>query len=98
VQVIERFQDFTLIEAEPKTGRTHQIRIHLSALGHPLVGEQLYVKQETKPPMLQRHFLHASYLEFRHPRTGEKLSFTSPLPDELEELLHRLPVIPRMLD
>lgn len=90
VQVIERFRAFTLLEAEPRTGRTHQIRIHLAALGHPLVGEQLYAHQDYESPLVHRHFLHASFLKFRHPRTGHWLSFTSPLPQELDQLVHSL--------
>lgn len=90
VRVIERFRAFTLLEAEPKTGRTHQIRIHLAALGHPLVGEELYARQECESSLLRRHFLHASFLQFRHPRTGQWLCFTSPLPQELDQFIRRL--------
>jgi 23S rRNA pseudouridine1911/1915/1917 synthase len=91
VRVVERFSNYTLIEAEPKTGRTHQIRIHLAAVGHPLVGDRLYGKKdEVRAPVLERHFLHASSLEFHHPKTGEWLAFSSLLPPDLKSLIANL--------
>jgi 23S rRNA pseudouridine1911/1915/1917 synthase len=97
--VLERFPGFTLIGAELKTGRTHQIRIHLAAIGHPLVGDATYgnePQEASRPPVektgstINRHFLHASYLQFRHPRSGEPLSFSSPLPKDLASLIDRI--------
>ncbi len=92
-RVLERFQHFTLLEAEPRTGRTHQIRVHFASIGHPVVGDRLYGApaklhlagrtQET----LARNFLHAASLEIRHPKTGEPLRLEAPLPEELQEFL-----------
>ena len=73
-----------LVEVRPKTGRTHQIRVHLAAIGHPVVGDALYGTADAE---LGRHFLHAARLGFRHPTTGEWASFESPLPSELESAL-----------
>jgi 23S rRNA pseudouridine1911/1915/1917 synthase len=85
---------FTLVEVKIDTGRTHQIRVHLSSIGHPVVGDTLYgapremhsqrVKHVTGPTLsLDRNFLHAAELELAHPRTGAKIALTSPLPQEL---------------
>ena len=86
-RVLERLLNFTLVEAFPKTGRTHQIRVHFSSLGHPLAGDTLY---GGKNPRLDRQFLHAHVLGFRLPATGEYMEFTSPLPAELDAFLVRL--------
>jgi len=78
---------FTLLEARIGTGRTHQIRVHLSSIGHPVAGDTLYgapVKVEGHPP-LGRYFLHAHRIRFRRPSTGEEVTLESPLPGELEE-------------
>ncbi|MDP3063730.1 MAG: RluA family pseudouridine synthase [Chloroflexota bacterium] len=74
----------TLVELLPETGRTHQIRVHMAALGHPLVGDALYGRRD---PRLSRQFLHAHLLAFNHPATGQRMEFTSPLPEELARLL-----------
>jgi 23S rRNA pseudouridine1911/1915/1917 synthase len=87
--------DFSLLEVMIKTGRTHQIRVHLAAIGHPVVGDDVYgerryaqfVKKYGKPG---RYFLHAAELKFAHPRTGEVLHFESPLPAELNALMERI--------
>ena len=87
---------FTLLEIKIDTGRTHQIRVHLSSLGHPVVGDALYgATRELKPRtggtlVLSRNFLHAAALELRHPRTGETLSLARDLPEELQEFLRQL--------
>lgn len=86
-RVMERLPGFTLVEAVPKTGRTHQIRVHFSSLGHPLAGDSLY---GGKDPRLDRQFLHAHILGFRLPTTEEYVEFTSPLPVELDALLVQL--------
>ena len=82
---------FTLLEVKIETGRTHQIRVHMAALGHPVVGDTLYgAPREIKgdPAIaLGRNFLHAAAIEFKHPRTGEPLVFERPLPRELHEFL-----------
>jgi 23S rRNA pseudouridine1911/1915/1917 synthase len=91
---------FSLLRIRIETGRTHQIRVHLAQIGHPVVGDTLYGGQRHRnlgDPRLQaavkemqRHFLHAHRLEFCHPRTGEVLSFSSPLPEPLAQFLSRL--------
>jgi len=86
------FGKFTLLEIKIDTGRTHQIRVHLSSLGHPVVGDTVYgapaqVKGTKGAISLGRNFLHAGALEFRHPRTGELLLFARGLPRELEQFL-----------
>ena len=91
-RVLEHFRDFSLLEVGIKTGRMHQIRVHLSAIGHPVVGDDVYgertYKQFTKKfgPM-NRYFLHASELRFTHPTTGMAMKFHSSLPSELQKLL-----------
>lgn len=86
-QVVRRYKEATLIEALPKTGRTHQIRAHMASIGHPLVGDGLY-GGGTK--LLGRQFLHAARLAFTHPRTGQRVSFEAKLPDDLERVLAQL--------
>jgi len=77
----------------PETGRTHQIRVHMLAAGHPLVADQLYVgKKRAQVDTLwcQRQFLHASVLELTHPRSGERLKLEAPLATDLEACLQEL--------
>lgn len=86
-------QGFCLVECEPKTGRTHQIRVHFAHTKHPIVGDGMYVgKKRAKLDALwcPRQFLHAQYLEFNHPRTGDVMRFTAPLPLELDSVLQLL--------
>ncbi len=81
---------YCLVEATLETGRTHQIRVHLAAIGHPIVGDPTYGVVD--PALgLQRQFLHACRLAFDHPVTGQRLTFTSPLPEDLARVLARLP-------
>jgi 23S rRNA pseudouridine1911/1915/1917 synthase len=77
-------QGYSLVDVRPSTGRTHQIRVHFAALGHPLVGDRLYGRPS---PVLGRQFLHAHRLAFRHPADGRPLEFESPLPEELSAAL-----------
>jgi 23S rRNA pseudouridine1911/1915/1917 synthase len=95
------FGKFSLLELKIDTGRTHQIRVHLASLGHPVVGDTLYgaprlVKSRNSKHLLEkelslsRNFLHATRLELAHPRTGKVLSFSQPLPRGLLEFLERL--------
>ena len=91
-----RLDGFTLIEADLRTGRTHQIRVHFSTLGCPVVGDSLYgaprrerVASETLPP-LERNFLHSARLAFAHPRTGKQIDVRAPLPPELANYLKTL--------
>jgi 23S rRNA pseudouridine1911/1915/1917 synthase len=86
---------FSLLEVKIETGRTHQIRVHLSSLGRPVVGDTLYgAPRKTggygEPTSLERNFLHAAAIQFLHPTTGEALSFDQPLPGKLEEFLRRI--------
>ena len=95
-RVVKRLPHFTLLEAMPHTGRTHQIRVHLSSIGHPVVGDTLYGAPGNlrlggrEVLTLDRTFLHAAALEFVHPRSGESLALKSPLPAELEDFLGRM--------
>jgi 23S rRNA pseudouridine1911/1915/1917 synthase len=86
--VLERLGDMTLVEARLETGRTHQIRVHFSAIGHPVAGDPVYSRRD--PLGLGRQFLHSHRLEFPHPFTGEDLRFDAPLPEDLEAVLVRL--------
>ncbi len=89
-QVLKRFQSYTLCEVIPKTGRKHQIRVHFSYLGHPVVGDKIYgFKNQILPPGLKRHFLHASFLKIKCP-DGKEREFKSDLPGELKKVLEGL--------
>ena len=84
-EVVELLSQESYLEARLETGRTHQIRAHFAAIGHPLTGDPTYGGAERYG--LGRQFLHAHRLAFAHPRTGERLSFSSPLPEDLEAAL-----------
>jgi 23S rRNA pseudouridine1911/1915/1917 synthase len=91
-RIASQYGKFTLLELRIDTGRTHQIRVHLASLGHPVVGDTLYgapreLRGEEASISLPRNFLHATALQFEHPRTGVELSFSRPLPEQLEEFL-----------
>ncbi|MBR2383635.1 MAG: RluA family pseudouridine synthase [Anaerotignum sp.] len=88
-RVIERMEKFTLIEAQLETGRTHQIRVHMTYIGHPLLGDPVYGPKK-QPVSLEGQALHARVLGFIHPRTGEYMEFEAPLPPYFEALLERL--------
>ncbi len=101
VHVLERmttpYGAFTLVEVKIETGRTHQIRVHLQALGHPVVGDFLYGAPHVVRRLdgdggleLERNFLHAARLEFTHPRTGAEVEVEAPLAAELVEFLRKL--------
>jgi 23S rRNA pseudouridine1911/1915/1917 synthase len=83
-KVIRFLGNYTLLEVMPQTGRTHQIRVHLAAIGYPVVGDATY---GIKSPILSRQFLHAHKLGFSLPSTGKYVEFTSPLPEDLEKAL-----------
>jgi 23S rRNA pseudouridine1911/1915/1917 synthase len=98
---LEEFDGCTLLEIFPQTGRTHQIRVHLSSVGHPVLGDALYGRKgrpgAIHDPVLKecvrrmnRQALHAQRLEFTHPRTGERVQFVSPIPRDIEEVLECL--------
>jgi 23S rRNA pseudouridine1911/1915/1917 synthase len=91
-RVQEHFRGFSLLDVKIRTGRTHQIRVHLSAIGHPVVGDDVYGERSFKEFVrkfgtINRYFLHATVLRFHHPTTGVPLEFHSELPSELQKLL-----------
>ncbi|MBN1254366.1 MAG: RluA family pseudouridine synthase [Deltaproteobacteria bacterium] len=99
--VQERFEGITFVQVSPKTGRTHQIRVHMASINHPLVGDPLYTKTRRfaqiedsvlreRIEALGRQALHASRIAFRHPITGKTLEFTAPLPADIENILEVL--------
>ncbi|MCD6505849.1 RluA family pseudouridine synthase [Candidatus Poribacteria bacterium] len=103
VRILEDYGRYALIEARPKTGRTHQIRVHLSHIGHPVVGDPMYgggrkrsIKEapdeEIRKVMerITRQMLHAHTLSFRHPATGKWMSFSAPIPEDMKEVIERL--------
>ena len=100
-RVVERFDGFTLLEIFPQTGRTHQIRVHLSSIGHPLLGDPLYGRKgrpgTIHAPTLKecvwrmnRQALHAHRLVINHPQTGQRVEFVSPIPQDMEDVLEWL--------
>jgi 23S rRNA pseudouridine1911/1915/1917 synthase len=99
-RVIDRSEKFTLLNVDIKTGRTHQIRVHLASINHPVVGDETYNSGRDKTVAdltirqtiadLGRFFLHAEKLSFTHPKTGERMRFKQPLPEELEDFLKLL--------
>ena len=86
-KVLERFDQFTYVECELETGRTHQIRVHMSSIGHPLLGDVVYGPKKSAVPNLQGQTLHAMVLGFLHPVSNEYMEFTAPLPEYFEKLL-----------
>ena len=99
-KVRERFEKFALMDVEIKTGRTHQIRVHLASINHPVVGDAVYnegrdntiadIEVRKAVEKLNRFFLHAERLSFTHPATADRLEFTVPIPPELRSLLDKL--------
>jgi 23S rRNA pseudouridine1911/1915/1917 synthase len=90
-----KFGKFTLLDVKIDTGRTHQIRVHMAAMGHPVVGDTMYgaprqARGKNAVIGLRRNFLHSAELEFRHPRTGEAIALKSELPEELREFLRKV--------
>jgi 23S rRNA pseudouridine1911/1915/1917 synthase len=88
--VLNRFRDYTHIECRLETGRTHQIRVHMASIGHPLLGDVVYGPARC-PYRLEGQTLHAGVLGFVHPRSGEYMEFSAPLPEYFEKLLRTLP-------
>lgn len=89
-QVLRRFRRFTFVECQLETGRTHQIRVHMAGIGHPLLGDQVYGPAKVPFSGLQGQTLHAGVLGIIHPSTGEYMEFTAPLPAYFEALLKKL--------
>ena len=89
-KVLERFGEYTYIQCQLETGRTHQIRVHMASIGHPLVGDEVYGPKKCPFKGLQGQTLHAKTLGVIHPRTGEYLEVNAPLPEYFTDLLDRL--------
>jgi 23S rRNA pseudouridine1911/1915/1917 synthase len=91
LEVRERFPGATLLVARPRTGRTHQIRVHLRSVGHPILGDRAYGGggDDARRLGLSRPFLHAWRLSFAHPVTGDRIEVEEPLPNDLQEALRR---------
>lgn len=96
-KVIKLYKDVTMVEAEPKTGRTHQIRVHFAENGYPLLGDRVYGPRKHKSDLLDsisknlgRQALHASTIGFVHPRGGEYVEFQAPLPNDMREVINTL--------
>ena len=88
-EVLERFGSYTYISCRLETGRTHQIRVHMTSIGHPLVGDPKYTAKKN-PFAIVGQALHSLTLSLTHPRTGTEMTFTAPLPADMEEILHTL--------
>ena len=88
-EVLERFGDYTYVSCRLETGRTHQIRVHMTSIGHPLVGDPKYTAKKN-PFAIVGQALHSLTLSLTHPRTGTEMTFTAPLPADMEEILHTL--------
>ncbi len=88
-EVVERFGKYTLVRCKLRTGRTHQIRVHMEYLGYPLVGDPKYSPMKT-PFAIQGQALHSQTLEFTHPRTGERMHFEAALPEDMHKIIMRL--------
>lgn len=89
VKVLERYREYTLVEAFLETGRTHQIRVHMAKIGHPVVGDPVYGPRK-QPFSLPGQMLHATEISFKHPVTGEIMGFIQPIPIDMENLLNRI--------
>lgn len=88
--LVEEYAEQSLLDVFPKTGRTHQIRVHLAFIGHPVVGDNVYGPRKQRIKM-KRHFLHAASITFEQPETGERITVEAPLPVGLREILNKLP-------
>ena len=86
-KVLERFGDYTLIECRLETGRTHQIRVHMTSIGHPLVNDPKYGPKKPSPFAIEGQALHSLTLTLTHPGTGEPMTFTAPLPADMQRIL-----------
>ena len=89
-KVLERFGDYTLVECQLETGRTHQIRVHMTSIGHPLVNDPKYGPRKTTPFAIAGQALHSLLLTLRHPSTGAEMQFEAPLPEDMEKILTAL--------
>ena len=89
-KVIEKYENASLVECTLETGRTHQIRVHLSNIGHPIYGDSLYGYGDEEQDFIERQALHAYSLDFKSPRTGEIISLKSDLPKDIKDLIEKL--------
>ena len=89
-RVLQRFGNYTLVECSLQTGRTHQIRVHMAYIGHPVIGDPKYGPKKKAPFAIAGQALHSVSLDLLHPRTGERMLFRAPLPDDMETILHML--------
>ncbi len=92
---MKRFDKFTFLEVKIGTGRTHQIRVHLASIGHPVVGDKLY---GAAPSVLGRYFLHARQITFSSPSSGRRITLAAPLPQDLEDYLVSVQAAPNHFD
>ena len=86
-KVLERFGEYTLVECKLETGRTHQIRVHMTSIGHPLVNDPKYGPKKSSPFAIQGQALHSLQLTLTHPVTKEEMTFTAPMPSDMEKIL-----------
>ena len=91
-KVLERFKNFSYVECKLQTGRTHQIRVHMSEIGHPLVGDEKYSARKN-PFDINGQALHSHTLSLTHPKTGERMNFIASLPDDMKKILENLKVL-----
>ena len=89
-KVMKRFLDYTLLEVEIYTGRTHQIRVHLSFIGYPVVGDKVYSRKKQVLKNINRQALHSYILGFVHPFIKKYMEFRAPLPNDMQELINSL--------
>lgn len=89
-RVLERFGPYTLVECRLETGRTHQIRVHMASIGHPVICDPKYGPKKRAPFAIQGQALHSHTLVLTHPRTRERMTFTAPLPEDMENILKKL--------
>lgn len=89
-ELTETFAEHSLVTCYPITGRTHQIRVHLSYIGYPIVGDHIYGRKKKSVPTIKRHFLHAKQITFRRPSDNQEMTLAAPLAPELDEILHTL--------
>jgi len=86
-KVLERFGEYTLVECQLETGRTHQIRVHMTSIGHPLINDPKYGPKKSSPFAINGQALHSLQLTLTHPVTKEEMTFTAPLPTDMEKIL-----------
>ncbi|MBD5551336.1 MAG: RluA family pseudouridine synthase [Lachnospiraceae bacterium] len=91
VRVLKRYQKFTYIACRLETGRTHQIRVHMAHIGHPILGDEVYAPRRKRPVRCEGQTLHAKVIGFMHPANGEYMEFDAPLPEYFRHLLEILP-------